>query len=160
MIEKENNEEKELVERLKREIKAEFKKEKGGARRTAGLIMSGVGGIIYLIPGFMYLILSLGYGSSYYSTITFPLLIAGAISIIGTIVGLSEIKIGGIIIVSAIPISLVIGIILVLLGSYYWYNVFNMFFTLLLPLPFPHSIHVVAGGILCLTGSDKVDKRT
>ncbi len=87
------------------------------------------------------------------------MLIVGAISQIGTIVAISKVKIGGVLILTSIPISLVIGVILSLFNPYPYYypsfyGVVMIFQLILYPIPIPHSVHVIVGGILCLTGSD------
>ena len=151
--EKEHNHEKEVEERLRRGIKEEFKKKKGKTRKSAGLIISGVGGILYIINGFIFF----GFGFYYYSWLLIPSLIAGVISQIGTTIGIFKVKIGGVVSLSSIPISIVIGIIISFtIPQYYYYIPYTLIVVeiLLLPIPLPHSIHVVAGGILCLTGSD------
>jgi len=76
MIEKEQDYEKEIVERVKREIKEESKKNKGRTLRMVGLIISGVGGLLYFIIGFIFLFATIGY----MLWVTIPLLIAGAIN--------------------------------------------------------------------------------
>lgn len=156
MIEKEQDYEKEIVERVKREIKEESKKNKGRTLRMMGLIISGVGGLLYFIIGFIFLFASIGY----MLWVTIPLLIAGAISQTGTLVAISKVKIGGVFILTSIPISLVIGILVSLTQSYPYYypsfyNMVMVFQLILYPIPIPHSVHVIVGGILCLTASDK-----
>ena len=155
MIEKEQDYEKEVVERVKREIREESIKKKGRTLRTIGLIISGVGGLLYFIMGFIFLFAYM----SYMLWLAIPVLIVGAISQIGTIVAISKVKIGGVLILTSIPISLVIGVILSLSqpSPYYYpsfYSVVMVFQLILYPIPIPHSVHVIVGGILCLTGSD------
>jgi len=157
MIEKEQDYEEEVVERVKREIKEESKKRKGRTLRSMGLIISGVGGLLYFIMGFI----SLFAYMSYMWWLAIPVLITGAISQTGTIVAISKVKIGGAIILTSIPVSLVIGVILSLFipnpYPYYYpsfYGVVMVFQLILYPIPIPHSVHVIVGGILCLTGSD------
>ncbi len=154
MIEKEQDYEKEIVERVKREIIEEKKKKKGKSLKLVGLIISGVGGLLYLISGLIFLFTSIGYYYNLWISIT--LFIAGAISQTGTIVAISKVKIGGAILLTSIPIAFVIGIILSFAQPYYYpyYNVLYVFQYILFPLPLPHSAHVIAGAILCLIASD------
>lgn len=154
MIEKEQDHEKEIVERVKREIIEERKKKKGKSLKLVGLIISGVGGLLYLISGLIFLFTSIGYYYNLWISIT--LFIAGAISQTGTIVAISKVKIGGAILLTSIPIAFVIGIILSFAQPYYYsyYNVLYVFQYILFPLPLPHSAHVIAGAILCLIASD------
>jgi hypothetical protein len=152
-MEKEQNYEKDVEDRVRREITGELKKKKGKTRKTAGLIISGVGGILYIINGFIFFVL----GAGYYSWLLIPSLIAGITSEIGTIIGIFKVKIGGLISLSSIPISLVIGIIISFnIPNYYYYIPYTLIVVeiILLPMPLPHSLHVIAGGILCLTGSE------
>ena len=154
MIEKEQDYEKEIVERVKREIIEEKKKKKGKSLKLVGLIISGVGGLLYLVQGLIFLFTSMGYYYNLWRII--PLFIAGAISQTGTIVAISKVKIGGAILLTSIPIAFVIGIILSFAQPYYYpyYNVLYVFQYILFPLPLPHSAHVIAGAILCLIASD------
>jgi len=156
MIEKEQDHEKEIVERVKREIKEEKEKKKGRSLRLVGLIISGVGGLLYLIQGLIYLFTSRGYMSYYSLMAIIPSFIAGVISQTGTIVAISKVKIGGAILLTSIPIAFVVGIILSFAQPYYYpyYNVLYVFQYILFPLPLPHSAHVIAGAILCLIASD------
>lgn len=163
MIEKKPFYEKEIDEKLRSEIKEEIKRElqeekrvkSGKSRKTAGIIISGVGAILYLVEGFFFLILSSGSGSMRIAAIT--MLIAGGISIAGVIVALYKVKIGGIITLTSIPIAMVIGIVLQLMEPYYYYYYYYWIYIIqyiLFPLPIPHSIHIIAGGIVCLTAND------
>ncbi len=148
MIEKENEEVR------KREFKTEMRNKGAESRRTVGLIAGGVGGILYLMIGLSQIKESLGNPYLSYNGIT--ALIAGIISMVGTLVGIRNIKAGGILNLASIPTSLVIGFILLIISGY-WYSLLSTFpfiFAMLYPLPFPHSFHVISGGILCLTGSD------
>ena len=154
MIEEVQDHEKAVLERAKREIREELKTKKRKSRRIVGLITSGVGGALYLILGFMYLIMNVGYYSWYY----IPLLIAGAISQTGTIVAMYKVKIGGALLLASLPVSIVFGIILTMIQPYYYYTLYaviTVFQFILLPFPIPHSAHVIAGGILCLLASDR-----
>jgi hypothetical protein len=165
MIEEDQSYEKQVEERIRREIKAEIKREikeelhekKGKSRKTAGIIISGVGAALYLIFGYFFLIVS--YGSGYMFISSLSLLIAGGISLGGVILALFKVKIGGIITLISVPIALVIGIMLVLIEGdyYYYYQWLNVLQFILFPLPIPHSAHVIAGGIICLTATDIED---
>ena len=155
--EKEQYYEKTVVERIKREIKEESIKKKGRSRRMVGLILSGVGGLLYLILGLIFLFASMGYYYSLFPII--PLFIAGVISQTGTIVAINKVKTGGVILLTSIPVSLVIGFILNLIQPYpYYYSslygALMIFQYILFPIPIPHSVHVIAGAIVCLTASD------
>lgn len=153
MIEEVQDHETEVIERAKKEIREELKTKKGKSRRIVGLITSGVGGALYLILGLIYLATM-----SYYSWYYVPLLIAGAISQTGTIVAIFKVKVGGALLLTSLPISIVFGIILTMVQPYYYYSplaVMIVFQFILFPLPIPHSAHVIAGGILCLLASDR-----
>jgi len=159
MIEKGHTLDNEERERLKREIIAEIKAKKGGGRRLVGLIISGVGGLIYLFYGLFLLLVNYGYLPMIMRGAT-PMIIAGVVAVIGTIVGINKIKAGGGVILTAIPAAIVFGVIMnfmmnFIIGGYYYYTLFYVFQYILLPFPFPHSIHVIVGGILCLTASDR-----
>lgn len=160
MIEEDQSYEKQVEERIRREIKAEIKREikeelhekKGKSRKTAGIIISGVGSALYLVFGFFFLFIS----SGYMFAAGLSLMIAGGISLAGVITALFKVKIGGIITLIALPIALVIGIVLVFIEGdyYYFYQWMYILQYLLFPFPIPHSAHVVAGGIICLTATD------
>ena len=158
MIEKEHALDKEERERLKREIIAEIKAKKGGGKRTAGLIISGVGGLLYIFYGLFFFSISYGY-TPMVMMIAIPMIIAGVMVEIGTIVGIKNIKAGGGVIITAIPAALVFGIIMVFITGYPSYYILSVFQYLLFPIPYPipipHSIHVIPGGILCLIASDR-----
>ena len=81
-----------------------------------------------------------------------PLLITGAISLMGTIIGAIKIKIGGTVILISIPISIVITYTLNIIP---YYSFFLVILFLLNPMIFFHSGFVIIGGILCLLSSDK-----
>jgi hypothetical protein len=162
MIEKDQKYEKDVEDRIRKEIIMEKKNKGGASRKTAGLLISGVGGILYLILGLsqIKIFITSGY---YSSSIGIPALIAGIISMTGTLIGTRKTKTGGTIALTSIPISLVIGFILIipLLSDYYGYYysivpiIYSVIMPMLFPLPIPHAIHVVTGGILCMTGSDR-----
>lgn len=151
--EEEHNHEKKVEERLRREIKEDFKKKTGRTRKLSGLIVSGVGGILYLINGFIYLSIPL----EFISWLIIPFSIAGVISLIGLVIGIFKVKIGGVVNLLVIPISIIIGVIMSYNLPYPYLPHFTVIVVeyLILPIPLPHSIHVVTGGLLCLMGSDK-----
>jgi len=113
------------------------------SRKKIGLILSGIGGAIYLLSGF-----GLNYVLKYFGVRfgSLPLIITGVISLIGTGVGVKKIKIGGIIILISIPLSFVIGFIVSPYITKYY--LMFLFFSL------PHIVFVIVGGILCLKSSD------
>ena len=83
-------------------------------------------------------------------------LIAGGISLAGVIVGMYKVKIGGTITLISIPIAIVVGILLTLgETSYYYYQWIYVLQYEVFPLPIPHSAHVIAGGIICLVATDE-----
>jgi len=151
--EKEHNHEKEVEERLRREIKEDFKKKKGRTRKLAGLIISGVGGLLYLINGFVYTFIPL----VFISWLIVPFSIAGVIALIGPVIGIFKVKIGGVVSLIVLPISLVIGFVLSHNVPYPYSPEFTVIVIeyLIIPVPLPHSIHVITGGIFCLLASDK-----
>ncbi|NHJ19681.1 MAG: hypothetical protein EAX91_01970 [Candidatus Lokiarchaeota archaeon] len=143
----------EIKEEIKRELKEEKRVKSRKSRKTAGIIISGVGAILYLVFGFFFLILGSSYG--YMRDAAVSMLIAGGISIAGIIVALYKVKIGGIITLISIPIAIVIGVILMLMEPYsYYYYWLNFIQYVIFPLPIPHSLHVIPGGIICLTAKD------
>ncbi|NHJ19683.1 MAG: hypothetical protein EAX91_01980 [Candidatus Lokiarchaeota archaeon] len=101
-------------------------------KKVAALILSGIGGGIYLFVGIMFRV-------GWWSSVSPTLIAAGIISLIGTGIGAVRIKIGGVVILLSIPLSILIGIS----GGIY-----SILFVLI-PVPFPHSILVMIGGILC-----------
>lgn len=157
---KEHNHEKEVEERLRREITEEFLKKKLGLRRKIGLILSGIGGIIYLLEGIMFfsVIFSTSSTNNLMLLIGISYLIVGAISLMGTIIAAKKIKLGGRVILISIPISIVIT--LVTFNFYTLYSI-NLYYAIMyiilpiMPIPFPTSVIVIIGGILCLLSSDK-----
>ncbi|MFX0148186.1 MAG: hypothetical protein ACFE8E_10630 [Candidatus Hodarchaeota archaeon] len=144
MIEKDNSHEKEAEERLRREIKEEIKREmkeeakekKGKSRKNAGVIISLVGATLYLVFGFLFLR-------------NISMLIAGGISLTGGIVAMYKVKIGGVIVLIAIPIAIIFGIVFTINQPYGWMSILGLY------PPIPHSVHVIPGGIICLTASDE-----
>ena len=147
----------EIKEEIKREIQEELKEKKGKSRKSAGVIIAGVGAVLYLLPGFFFLIPALiGASSSYMFNYGITNLIAGGISLAGVIVGMYKVKIGGTITLISIPIAIVVGILLTLgETSYYYYQWIYVLQYVVFPLPIPHSAHVIAGGIICLVATDE-----
>jgi len=149
--EKEHNHYKEVEERLRKEITEDFKKKKLGLRRKAGLILSGIGGIMYLLNGIIFFAAFMG----------FDYLIIGTISLIGIILikGFEKIKLGSVVILISIPISIVVTSSLMRHASSYFFfyvlNRFGFFLISLYPIPFPTSVLVIIGGVLCLKSLDK-----
>ena len=114
------------------------------SRKKIGLILSGIGGAIYLLSGFGFYYVLRYFGIRFGSL---PFIITGVISLIGTGIGVKEIKIGGIIILISIPLSFVIGFIV----SPY----ITTQYLIILFFSLPHIVFVIVGGILCLKHSDK-----
>jgi hypothetical protein len=147
MIEKEQN----------NDIKTEWRNKGAETRRTVGILVSALGGMLYLIVGLSQIRGTLNYPFPSYSWIIgVTNLLAGVISIVGVLVGTRNVKTGGILQLVSIPTALVIGFVLLTFGDYMYsiYNLIPFSMGILYPLPFPHSFHVISGGILCLTGSD------
>jgi len=82
------------------------------------------------------------------------LLFTGAISLIGIIIGVKEIKIGGAVILISIPISIVYISILNFFLEYSLYNFYDIVLFVIYPIPYPHSVFVIIGGIQCLMSFD------
>jgi len=144
---KEHNHEKEVEDRLRSEITEEFKKKKWGSRRRkAGLILSGIGGIMYLLLSIYFYL-----ARSWFELLIIPTLITGAISLMGIIIGVKKIKIGGTVILFSIPLFIVIALIF----GYHPSQINWFLLVLLIPAPVPSSVFVIIGGILCLLSSDK-----
>ena len=120
-------------------------------RKKAGLILSGIGVFLYLLSGNIYIFLLYPTPVIY----SLSLLFTGAISLVGTIVGVKVIKKGGAVILISIPISIVLILILNFILEYYVSYTFNeIVFFVLYPIPYPHSVFVIIGGIQCLKSSD------
>ena len=136
--------EKEVEESHRREITEDLKKKDNKDIKDVGLILSGIGGILFLIE-IMYIPANM-------PDIILLLMIAGIISLIGTGIGVKKIKIGGIIILISIPFSI---ITVALLNQWGIPQIAATISSLLLPSPFPTSVVVIFGGILCLISSDE-----
>ncbi len=136
--------EKEVEESHRREITEDSKKKDNKDIKGVGLILSGIGGILFLIE-IMYI-------PAYMADIILLITITGIISLIGTGIGVKKIKIGGIIILISIPFSI---ITVALLNQWGIPQISGNIASLLLPTPFPNSVVVIFGGILCLISSDE-----
>jgi hypothetical protein len=136
--------EKEVEESHRREITEDLKKKDNKEIKSTGLILSGIGGILFLIE-IMFIL-------TYMADIILLLMIAGIISLIGTGIGVKKIKIGGIIILISIPFSI---ITVALLNQWVIPQIAGNIASLLLPTPFPNSVVLIFGGILCLISSDE-----
>ena len=122
------------------------------SRKKASLILSVIGVFLYLLIGNIYIFL-LSPTPVIYSL---SLLFTGVISLIGTIIGAKKIKIGGAVILISIPISIVFTLILNFMLEYIPYYTFQeISFFVLYPIPYPHSVFVIIGGILCLKSFDE-----
>lgn len=111
--------------------------------KLTGLILNSIGGILYLITVFM---VSQTYTSSIFPASSWPFLIAGVISLMGTIIGVKDIKAGSMFILLSLPATFLIGVIFSPYLDYFVYFIFFVF----IPFPLPHSVFVISGGILCL----------
>ncbi|MFX0024172.1 MAG: hypothetical protein ACFE9S_17730 [Candidatus Hermodarchaeota archaeon] len=118
-------------------------------RKRAGLSLSGIGGVLYLIGGII--LATEGY---FYFGIGLPLsyLVTGITSIIGTILGFNQVKLGGLLILIAIPAAILITFITS------FFSIFYTFINLIIPLwpipYFPYVVFLIVGGTLCRISSD------
>jgi hypothetical protein len=111
--------------------------------KLVGLLLSSIGGILYFITVFM---VSQTYTGSIFPFSSGPFLVAGILSVMGAILGVRNTKAGGLIILLSIPVSIAIGLIF-----FRYLDCFMCFYEfVLIPIPLPHSIFVINGGILCL----------
>jgi hypothetical protein len=116
--------------------------------KLTGLILSNIGGILYLLTIFM---VSQTYTGSIFPFSSGPFLVAGIVSLTGTILGVRNIKTGGLIILLSIPVSIAFGLIF-----FRYLDCFMCFYEfVLIPFPLPHSVFVINGGILCLISNMK-----
>ena len=113
-------------------------------KKKTGLIIGSIGGGLYLFNGIISLYI--GYILGLFST---PNLIAGAISLIGTAIATKIMKIGGIIVLTTIPVTIITGIIMfpnaTIMGI--------AFIVVGLPIPFAPPILVIIAGIVFLKNS-------
>jgi cation transport ATPase len=148
----ESNHEKEQEERLKSANREDFKKKRMKTRKNAGLIISGIGAVLYLVGGFFCLSMPF-----YFGQFIAPYLITGVIVIIGAVIGLKKNKLGGALVLIAIPIAIIIGLIYTLIVSSYfeliWFIMYM--FIQVQPIPyFPSAAFIIIGGILCVLSTD------
>ena len=134
--EKENSVEKEAEDTISTEITEDKTTKKGGStvsnKKVAGLILSCIGGVIYLFEG---ILLQVGW----FSAVSPSLIIAGIITLVGTGIGAFNAKIGGVVILISIPLALIFSL----------FAIYAIAF-IIFPIPFPHSVLVIIGGILCV----------
>ncbi|MFX1380340.1 MAG: hypothetical protein ACFFA4_14735 [Promethearchaeota archaeon] len=120
-------------------------------RKMTGLILSGIGGLLFLVSGIIILSFSMGF---YYLGISFPIsyLITGVFSLIGIIIGLKQIRLGGTVILIAMPFAIIYVLIFSFTSSYYIIMYLLIPFW---PIPyFPYVVLVIIGGVLCRISSD------
>ena len=116
--------------------------------KLTGLILNSIGGILYLITFFM---VAQTYIGSLYPPASWPFLLTGVISLIGSLIGVKNIKTGYLIILFSIPFTFTIGLIF-----FRYLDCFMCFIEfVLIPIPLPHSVFVINGGILCLISDKK-----
>ena len=121
-------------------------------KKKAGLTLSAIGVFLNFLGGSIFLL----FLSPTPIIQSVSLLFTGAISLLGIIIGLKEIKAGGVVILISIPISIVYMLILnFFLEGIYSFTSFEIFAIVLYPIPIPHSVFVIIGGILCLMGFDE-----
>jgi len=112
------------------------------SRKIVALFVSCLGGGIYLSFGVMMYFAQTGSSPVIY----IPLLIAGAVVIMGTIIGVIRIRIGGVIILSSIPLSIIIATTLIGLSS-----LTSILGNLLVSIwGLFSSIITIIGGVICL----------
>jgi len=147
----EHHYEKEVEEKLRIESAEELtvkKKEPRSKLKVLGLILNSIGGILYLLTVFT--VTQTETGSNYPNAST-PFIIAGVISLMGTITGAKDIKMGSMIILLSLPVTFLIGVIFSPYLHFYLYFIAFIF----IPIPLPHSVFVIIGGILCLISSNR-----
>ena len=122
------------------------------SRKKTGLILSSIGVFLYLLSSNIYIFFIFPTLVIY----SLSLLFTGIVSLIGIIIGLDMIKRGGAVILISIPISIVSILILNFILEDIPYYTFNeICFFVLYPIPYPHSVFVIIGGILCLKSFDE-----
>ena len=120
-------------------------------KKKVSLILSCIGTILYLLSGSIPLFLLYPVDLFY----SLSLLLIGVISLIGTIIGVKEIKSGGAIILISIPFSIIcMSILSFFPGNFAGYTFYDIVAFLLFPIPYPHSIFIIIGGIQCLRSFD------
>lgn len=115
--------------------------------KIAGIVISGIGAILYLVTDFMVL----NTGFRIYPSTSLPFLIVGVLSLAGTIIGVKNTKLGSMIILLSLPATFIIGLIY---GPYLDFYLYLSIYVIV-PFPLPHSIFVINGGILCFLSTDR-----
>ena len=90
-------------------------------------------------------------GFRIYPSSSLPFLVAGIITLAGTIIGVKDIKIGSMIILLSLPATFIIGLIYIPYLDSYLFLIIYVF----VPFPLPHSIFVINGGIMCFLSTDR-----
>jgi len=120
-------------------------------RKKGGLIVSGIGASLYIFQGSIFLLLL----SPTPVILSVSLLFTGAISLLGMVIGINGIKVGGAITLISIPISIIYMIIL----NFFLESITNtlsidIIRIVFYPIPFPSSLLIFVGGILCIMSFD------
>ena len=116
-------------------------------RKNAGLIISSIGVIAYLIHSIVIYWFTWGMGILPLTT-----LLTGVISLLGIIIGVDRIKLGGLVMLISIPLSIVS---ILILNSFLEYH--SIYLIIIYPFalfPIPSFMFIGIGGIMCLTYSD------
>lgn len=120
-------------------------------KKKAGLILSGIGVFIHFLWGSIFLFLLLP-TPIFHSVF---ILFIGTISLLGIIIGVKEIKAGGVVIIVSIPVSIVYMLILnFFLESIPDYLSVDLIQGVVYIFLSPISLLIIIGGILCLNGFD------
>jgi hypothetical protein len=119
-------------------------------KKATAIILSAIGGGIYLFTGIGF------YSITWLRLNSFVLLSTGIVSLLGAGIGIEKIKLGGWIVFLSIPFSILIGTLYVLINHDSIYGAIYCIPFLLYPLPFPHSLFAIPGGILGIVSSDKL----
>jgi hypothetical protein len=146
----EQNREKHIEEGFRSENTEEFSLKTLETRKklkVAGIIISGIGAILYLVTVFM--VLNTEY--RVYPSTSMPFLFMGVTSLVGTIIGVKNTKLGSMIILFSLPATFIIGLIY---GPYLDFYLYISIYVIV-PFPLPHSIFVINGGILCFLSTDR-----
>ncbi|NVM16967.1 MAG: hypothetical protein HWN80_04575 [Candidatus Lokiarchaeota archaeon] len=146
----EQNREKDVDEGFRSENTEEFSLKTQETRKklkVAGIILSGIGGILYLIT--VFIVLNTGFRD--YPSTSMPFLFVGVTSLVGTIIGVKNIKLGSMIILLSLPATFLIGLIYGPYLDFYLYLSPYVF----VPFPLPHSIFLITGGIMCFLSTDR-----
>jgi len=146
----EQNREKHIEEGFRSENIEDFSLKKQETRKRlkfAGIVVSGIGAILYLIT----VVMVLNTGFRDYPSTSMPFLFMGVTSLVGTIIGVKNTKLGSMIILLSLPATFIIGLIY---GPYWDFYLYLSFYVIV-PFPLPHSIFVINGGILCFLSTDR-----